>query len=123
MSEPTQTLSLTEVESLARRAMAGCGAHGAQAGLQAMQYFMADGIRVPFRKRKIDKVSSAQLSTSLLGSRNSSSSRSGSTTCQPINGRQIKIALLSDPLFYAFNCRKRNDSFDNGYCKRVHHSL
>jgi len=30
MSEPTKTLTLTEVASLTRRALAGCGAHGAQ---------------------------------------------------------------------------------------------
>jgi (2R)-3-sulfolactate dehydrogenase (NADP+) len=47
MSEPTQTLSLTEVESLARRAMAGCGAHGAQLDLAVQSVLDAecDGIR------------------------------------------------------------------------------
>jgi (2R)-3-sulfolactate dehydrogenase (NADP+) len=47
MSEPTQTLSLSEVESLARRAMAGCGAHGAQLDLAVQSVLDAecDGIR------------------------------------------------------------------------------
>ncbi len=30
MSDPSKTLSLAEVASLARNALAGCGAHGAQ---------------------------------------------------------------------------------------------
>ena len=47
MSEPTKTLTLAEVASLARRAMAGCGAHGAQLDIAVQSVVDAecDGIR------------------------------------------------------------------------------
>jgi (2R)-3-sulfolactate dehydrogenase (NADP+) len=47
MSEPTKTLTLDEVEDLARSALAGCGAHGAQLDLAVQSVLDAecDGIR------------------------------------------------------------------------------
>jgi (2R)-3-sulfolactate dehydrogenase (NADP+) len=47
MSEPTKTLTLTEVASLTRRALAGCGAHGAQLDMAVQSVLDAecDGIR------------------------------------------------------------------------------
>jgi (2R)-3-sulfolactate dehydrogenase (NADP+) len=47
MSEPTKTLTLTEVASLTRRALAGCGAHGAQLDMAVQSVVDAecDGIR------------------------------------------------------------------------------
>jgi len=47
MSEPTKTLTLTEVASLTRRALAGCGAHGAQLDIAVQSVVDAecDGIR------------------------------------------------------------------------------
>ncbi len=47
MSEPTKTLTLTEVASLTRRALAGCGAHGAQLDIAVQSILDAecDGIR------------------------------------------------------------------------------
>jgi (2R)-3-sulfolactate dehydrogenase (NADP+) len=47
MSEPVKILSLTDVASLARRALAGCGAHGAQLDMavQSIVDAEADGIR------------------------------------------------------------------------------
>lgn len=47
MSDPSKTLSLTEVESLARNALAGCGAHGTQleVAVQSVVDAECDGIR------------------------------------------------------------------------------
>ena len=47
MSEPVKTLTLDEVEDLARRALAGCGAHGQQLELAVQSIVDAecDGIR------------------------------------------------------------------------------
>ncbi len=47
MSETSKTLSLAEVEDLARRALAGCGAHGAQLdyAVQSIVDAECDGIR------------------------------------------------------------------------------
>ena len=47
MSEPTKTLTLAEVASLTRRALAGCGAHGAQLDMAVQSVLDAecDGIR------------------------------------------------------------------------------
>jgi (2R)-3-sulfolactate dehydrogenase (NADP+) len=47
MSEPTKTLTMAEVASLTRRALAGCGAHGAQLEIAVQSVLDAecDGIR------------------------------------------------------------------------------
>ena len=47
MSEPSKTLTLNEVDDLARRALSGCGAHGAQLDLAVQSVVDAecDGIR------------------------------------------------------------------------------
>ena len=47
MSEPVKTLTLDEVDEIARRALAGCGAHGQQLELAVQSVVDAecDGIR------------------------------------------------------------------------------